>query len=484
MKSVLKYTACLVLAAVILVACDEDDDFSLNPSLHLEFSCDTLSFDTLFASVGSPTGIMRVYNRNSEALRIRSVELASGGASGFRVNVDGQYSDFIEWLEIRGGDSLYVFVEVTPREGGADVPLMLSDSLKFTLESGVQQHVTLLAYGRDVQFLNGLAVNGDTLLPQGHYVVYDSLFVGEDAVLDIMPGTTLYFHSKVGMRVRGTLRARGTQEQPICFRGDRTDNMFDYLPYDRIPGQWGGITFDSLSNNNILEYCDIHSADYGIRVEAGDTAVQRLTVEASRIENFNGNAIETMNGRVDVRNTLIANARGNCVKIVGGDVRFVHCTIANFYVWKQRDAALALHNSLDGVSMPLREASFVNCIITGSHEDEVMGYLEPFGDTIPDSANYRFLNSLVNTVADEENRNFVDVLYDNKEEHPFAKEHFRLIDNDVFKYDFHLSDSSSARGLVTGQYGDALRYDLDGVERPLSGADAGCFQYVDVTAEE
>lgn len=483
MKSLLRYIACLILASVILVACDEDADFSSDPSLRLEFSCDTLSFDTLFTTIGSPTAMMKVYNRNGSAMRIQNVSLKHGLETGFRVNVDGQYSQYIEDLEIRDGDSLYVFVEVTPRENGSDAPLMLSDSICFTLESGVQQYVTLLAYGRDVQFMRGVVLEKDTLLGKGHYVVYDSLCVQEGATLSLTAGCTLYFHAKAEMKVHGRLNAVGTFEQPVVFRGDRTDNMFDYLPYDRIPGQWGGITFAPSSNDNLLRHCDIHSANYGLFVQQGDTSVQRLTIESSRIENFHGNAIETVCSRIDVSNSLIANAGGNCVKVVGGSVRFVHCTIANFYVWKVRDVALALHNSIDGSPAPLYEATFANCIIEGSKEDEVMGYLSNFGDTVENCSNYRFVSSLINTVNDE-NENFIDVVYDDKNETPFAKEHFRLIDNKNFKYDFHLSDSTTARGMSSPDYSAALRYDLDGVERPSSAADAGCFQYVELPDEE
>ncbi len=483
MKKLLRYIGFILLTSVILVACNEDDNFSSDPALRLEFSCDTLSFDTLFTTVGSPTGMMKVYNRNGSALRIQNVSLKSGSETGFRVNVDGQYSNSIEDLEIRKGDSLYVFVEVTPKENGAETPLFLSDSICFTLESGVQQYVTLVAYGRDVHFLRGVVVERDTLLQKGHYVVYDSLYVKEGATLSLTEGCTLYFHAKTEMKVHGRLHANGTLEQPVVFRGDRTDNMFDYLPYDRIPGQWGGITFAPSSNDNLLRHCDIHSANYGLLIQQGDTTQQRLVMESSRVENVNGNALETICSRVDVTNSLIANAGGNCVKIIGGSVRFTHCTIANFYVWKLRDVALALHNSIDGMPAPLYEATFANCIIEGSKEDEVMGYLTNLGDTVANCINYRFVSSLVNTV-NEENENFIDVIYDDKEETPFAKEHFRLVDNKEFKYDFHLADSTTARGMASSEYSNLVRYDLDGVERPLEAADAGCFQFVELSDGE
>lgn len=481
MKNSIIYT--LILISVLFAACSEEADFSVNPSLKLEFSCDTLFFDTLFTEVGSPTGVMKVYNRNNSSLRISNVSLNNGETSGFRVNVDGQYSSNIQDLEIRKDDSLYVFVEATLHGNSAETPLPVTDSLVFTLESGVRQYITLLAYGRDVHFLHAPVYTSDTRIPAGHYLVYDSLIVAENATLTIDPGATLYFHKDTEVKISGTLQATGTREQPIVFRGNRIDNMFDYLPYDRIPGQWGGITFDSASIGNRLEYCDIHSAEYGIKVVEGDTASQRLTIQTSRIENFDGNALETTMARVDVANSLIANARGNCVKIVGGRVRFIHCTIANFYVWKQRDVALSLHNSIEGRPAPLREALFANCIIEGSREDELMGYFAAPGDTVPNCANYRFVNSLVNTV-NEENANFVNVIYDEADKSPFGKEHFHLIDNDEFKYDFHLSDSAAARGIASPEYTHSYRFDLDGIERPDTLADAGCYQYVKIDKEE
>ena len=113
----LRYIGFLLLASVLLVvSCDEEAAFSSDPSLRLQFSCDTICFDTLFTTIGSPTATMNVYNRNKSSLRIADVSLVSGGKSGFRVNVDGQYSSSIQNLEIRKNDSLYVYVEITPAE--------------------------------------------------------------------------------------------------------------------------------------------------------------------------------------------------------------------------------------------------------------------------------------------------------------------------------------------------------------------------------
>lgn len=482
----MKFLSVLFLSftvAISFIACDDEDGFSANPSLMLEFSSDTITFDTLFTEAGSPTAGLVVRNHNGDGIRISSVQLESGGASGFSVLVDGQYGDYMRDLEVRAGDSIFVLAAVNLDRNNKEQPFLVQDMLLFNLESGVQQKVLLMAYGRDVVRMRGVVIDTDTRLAAGHYVVYDSLAVAEGVTFGLDPGATLYFHDKAFLKVDGVLDAVGTLQNPVVLRGDRTDRMFPYLPYDRIPGQWGGVTITSKSNGNRLVHCDIHSANYGVKVEQGEADVQRITIESSKIHNFHGNALELVNSRATVVNSLLANAQGNCVKVVGGDVEFIHCTIANFYVWKQRDVALALHNSLDGVPAPLRGALFANCVIAGSKSDELMGYLTNYGDTVPDARNYRFENSLINTVADGDSC-FVGNVFDDHEVEPFGAAHFRTIDHDNFVYDFHLSDSTTAKGIASARYTSLLKYDIDGVERPDSLADAGCFQYVPLPEKE
>ena len=469
--------------SVFLVACNEDAGFSSDPDLRLEFSCDTVTFDTLFTDLSAPTAMFVVHNRNKNSLRVSDIRLASGGESGFNVLVDGEPGNVVRDIEIRAKDSIYVLASVKLDRNGTDMPLMVKDSLLFTLESGVGQYVLLMAHGMDVTFMHAPKFSTDTVLAAGHYVVYDSLVVEPESHLTLSAGTTLYFHDNAFMKVEGVLNAVGELGKPIVFRGDRTDRMFDYLPYDRVPGQWGGVKFTSTSNGNVLEYCDIHSAKYGLMVELGDTTLQRLTVESSKIYNFTGHAMELQQAHASVSNTLIANAEGNCVKVVGGSVDFVHCTIANFYVWKQRDVALALHNNLEGVPAPLYRASFSNCIIAGTKDDELMGYFTEYGDTVPNSVNYYFSHSLINTVATDDSC-FVSVVFDRPDSLSFAKEQFMLIDNEEFKYDFHLSEISQARGIASGEFLDILPVDVDGVQRTAEAVDAGCFVYREQRTEE
>ena len=108
----IKYLFTLLLLSVFVASCSDDADFSSDTGLRLQFSSDTITFDTLFTETGSSTASFLVYNRNSSSLRISTVKLGSGDSSPFRVNVDGQYGDNICDVEVRKGDSIFVFVGI------------------------------------------------------------------------------------------------------------------------------------------------------------------------------------------------------------------------------------------------------------------------------------------------------------------------------------------------------------------------------------
>ena len=122
-KSVSKaLSVALLLLALLAGACTDYESFTQNTSAHLEFSADTIAFDTIVSTVPSTTKTLTVYNRNSSGLRISSVQLADGASSHFRVNVDG------EWLSQGKGedfrvyrkDSIIVRIEVTVPELGTN----------------------------------------------------------------------------------------------------------------------------------------------------------------------------------------------------------------------------------------------------------------------------------------------------------------------------------------------------------------------------
>ena len=96
---------------------------------------DTLAFDTVFSSVGSTTRQFMVYNPNNEPLEMEQVMLASGEASGFRMNLDGRKGSRFDRVGIAAHDSMYVFVEVTVNPNGQNQPLLIckKSAAKFML---------------------------------------------------------------------------------------------------------------------------------------------------------------------------------------------------------------------------------------------------------------------------------------------------------------------------------------------------------------
>ena len=98
-----------IFSSLIIVSCDDDDKFSTNSSDRLTFEEDTIRFDTLITTISSSTKRFKVFNNNDRGLRLTSVRLASGGNSGFRINVDGHSGDNLTDIEILRKDSIVVF---------------------------------------------------------------------------------------------------------------------------------------------------------------------------------------------------------------------------------------------------------------------------------------------------------------------------------------------------------------------------------------
>ena len=197
----------------------------------LTLSVDTVQMDTLFSGVPSSTYSFWVKNNASDGIRIQTARLERGGQSGFRVNVDGSYLDPVASnFEVRKGDSLRVFVEVTTQENGMDNPQLVEDNLLFTLESGVVQKINLRTWSWDAEKIGALRITRDTVIESSRpIIVYDSIVVESGVVLTLR-NTDFYFHNGAHLTVRGQLLAKN-----CLMRGDRLDHMFSYLPVARYP---------------------------------------------------------------------------------------------------------------------------------------------------------------------------------------------------------------------------------------------------------
>ena len=147
---ILRPTLLLILLAAVLFGCRKDQLFTDSPSAQLEFSQDSVLFDTVFTTVGTVTKRFTARNRNSEGVRVNIV-LEGGSPSPFRINVDGSSGLSFSDVEIPGGDSIYIFVEATLGAGGVNTPFIIEDHILFST-NGNEQQVTLNAWGQNAHY--------------------------------------------------------------------------------------------------------------------------------------------------------------------------------------------------------------------------------------------------------------------------------------------------------------------------------------------
>lgn len=472
-----------------LIACSDEDTFSTSYNNVLSFETDTLSLDTCFSSVPTPHKLFYVYNKSEDGIRISSARLESGNQTGFRVNVNGTYLGDTNGyqtrdMELRKGDSLRVFVELTSHENGDSLPVLVDDNLIFTLENGRVQKINLNAWSWDAILLDHYYVGGDsvTTLTNEHgkpVVIYGNIFVDSLATLLIPAGTTLYFHNNSGIDVKGTLKINGEKDNEVTLRCDRLDWMVSNLTYDNNPGQWGGIYFYPNSYDNEIVFADIHACTTAIKCDSSqDVTREKLTLKNSTLHNAKGDGIYSVNSNLTIENCQISNTFGNCIYVRGGKVNVNHCTIAQYFPFDaRRGPALYFTNGINGYACPL-VMNINNSILKGYADDVV---LWSHGGT-EDSLEVKFDHCIVRTTPGEDySYMFENCILEQEPEDTLtlARNSFVLFDTDYFHYDFTPLPNTSAIG--TANPDTSLPYDRKGRERSITTPDVGCYETIKET---
>lgn len=476
---------------------DLNDDYSTNPNLRLSFSVDTLTFDTVFTTIGSATQEFMIYNPHKEALNIESIRLTNTGKSGFRLNVDGRNGESFSDIYILGKDSMYVFVEVTVDPTGHDKPLLIEDQVEF-ITNGVKQTVLLQAHGQDVNLIKGgLVFDKDTVLSAARpYLIYDSVTINKEVVVSIEKGASFYMHNKAKWIIHGTIHATGTPEAPILFRGDRLDNLLTEVPYDRISGLWDALYVKAESFDNVMNHVIIRNSTEGIVLEESTPERPKLTITNSQITNSSKNLFTAVNCHIEAVNTEFSNTGGKLMSLRGGEYHFIHCTLVNLYRINPRDgqSTLTLANYIIDTKketpqtkhFPLKKATFENCIIDGSlseGKEELEGeiYLDKKNDS---EFNFHFNHCAIKTKKTN-NTNFSGVQFiDDKN-----TTQYKSVGNEDNNYinDFRPNiskDKPKEEQPIIGKADRAVaaKYPSDrlGIDRLSSedGPDIGAYEYV------
>ena len=425
----------MATVALLLTACSDNDSFTKDSSQRLSFSRDTVRLDTLFAEVPSVTYTFWIYNRASDGLRISTARLEKGNQTGFRVNLDGTFLNPVgQDFEVRKGDSLRVFVEITSYENHSVEPKLVEDNLLLTLESGVEQKVNLRTYSWDAMKVTNLEVEEDmTIESEKPLVIYgDGIHIAKGATLTLK-NTQLFFHHEAAVTVEGKLEAYN-----CLMRGDRLDYMFDYLPYDRVSGQWLGIEIASNAEGCWLTDTEVRNAWDGIWADSTQVALVN-----SVVHNCRGYALYAKDSKVALDYVQLTNAENDCLSLHGCEAVVDHCTLAQFYpLTGYRGAALYYEATTWPMILDCR-----NTLVTGYDDNVVQVNKDQKG-----SLEYHFENCLLRTpeVKDEE-ASYVGILWESSKDEFQGKQHFLTFDEENMFYDFTIVVESPAYERLIGR---------------------------------
>ena len=477
--------AAIFAAILSVVSCTKPGIIDSDPDHMLEFSNDTVIFDTVFTTIGSTTKQLMIYNRHDNALRIDEIMLAGGETSSYRINLDGIAGTGFSDIEIPPGDSLFMFVRVTLDPSNQNNPLIIEDSLMF-FTNGNEQKVKLVSWGQDAhyiladRFVAGLppykiiaAENEYTRWQNDKpYVIYGYAVVDSAGILEVDPGVRIHFHSGGGLWVYtgGTIAVNGTTDEPVTFRGDRLEEA-----YDNLPGQWDRIIINEGPADNVFNNVIIKNAFIGIQAEplreyTGNT----LILNNVKILNINGMGLYTKAYRVRAANSVFGNCGAYAAALtLGGDYDFRHCTFATFYGYNSRSTpALFLNNYAvdtddNPIPVDLINAYFGNCVVYGNADEELGLDLTELAQS-----EYQFENCLIKTERNLEVEERFDLCIANDNPY-FADSTQNFYPDSTLSSDI---DAGSVQVINTSELN--ITNDIEGFSRTGDeGPDIGAYEF-------
>lgn len=442
---------------IVFISCKKDVPFTKD---HLDFSADTVLFDTIFTTVGSTTQSFKIYNRNNQKILIDEIELMGGSSSPFRINIDGVSGTYHESIELPANDSLFAFVEVTLEVNNQSNPLVISDSIRFRT-NGLNQYVNLDVWGQDAYF-HVWEIAAGTWATDKPHVLYGDVAVGYPGIdsnltLTIPAGTHIYGHKNSRLVVyKSTLNIEGTYGNEVVFEGDRLESF-----YEDISGQWWGILLAEAENCNI-DYAIIKNGSVGLQVDSTQ-GPQALTMTNTIIDNsdfFNLNVNAGAN--VTVENCLLGKAGLVSVYLfAGGEYHFTHNNIVNYWTGSRSGPALLVKNwwvfENTVYCRPVVNTRFDNNVIYGNIEKELE--VDTIDCGIFDMV---FNHNLIRRNETYSYANFVQNIWN--QDPSFI---------DVTMDDFHFNAGSPLNGAADN--GFANLQDIEGTFRSAE-PDIGCYE--------
>ncbi len=451
----------IIAASFIFFSCKKNDIITSKDAI-INFSTDSLKFDTVFTSVGSVTQSFKIINNNKQRVLLSSIKLMGGINSSFKTNIDGAATPEVTNVEIPGEDSIYVFVTLNVNPTTSNLPFVISDSILVQYNNN-QKYVHLEGFGQNARFLRNEIIDTNTTwdntLP---YVILDGISIDENATLTIEAGTKIYFHANSPMFINGTLLVNGQQPNPVLFAGDRLD---DY--YRDLPGSWPGLYFSESSKNNKLVFAKIENSLSGITCKSSTINVNpQIVIEQTIINNAYDAGLHLEGTSADVSNSLFSNCGTNIRIRKGGNYNFTFCTAASYsnrFLFRTKPV-LSIYNFNDEQSLTQElNASFTNCIFWGS-DGIVENEIEVFKQGTNDF-NVLFDHCIYKTNTNIENATFIASIIN-------QNPNFESIDNLNMEYNFHIENGPAIdNGIAT-----PFTKDLDNNPRSVGESDIGAYE--------
>jgi hypothetical protein len=455
------------LAFIFLISSCKKNSFITSAGALVNFSSDTLKFDTVFTSVGSITQSVKIINQNNQKLMLSEISLAGGAVSPFKINIDGAPGPAAKNIELGANDSLYVFVTVNVNPAAGTLPFVLEDSIQVSY-NGNQHYIQLQAWGQNAIFLRNTKITVNTVWPDTlPYVILGGLLVDSNATLTIQKGCKIYLHANAPFLIDGTLLVQGEKydSTKIYFQGDRLD-----APYNSFPGSWPGLFFRTTSKDNILEFAVLKNAYQGVVAEdPSSDGNPKITLNECILDDIFDAAILGVHTSIQAQNCLVSNSGKNIVLGYGGNYNFTHCTVASFsnnYILHQYPVLNIGNYALQGNNTLVNDitSTFTNCIFWGDFgavDDEVVTSLK--GNTI---FKVSFANCLWKIKTEPAGVDTAKMVVN-------ADPVFVNINTQNRVFDFHLNAGSPAidKGIDTG-----IPFDLDGSPRAVGLPDLGCYE--------
>lgn len=460
----------IILAAISMFAATSciEDDFTTSSSDILAFNTDTVAFDTVITKQGTITKQFVVYNKSKKQLNISSVRVTGESDAKFYINVDGLKGKEFHDIELRGNDSLYVFVEGYIDELKKDTPTEFTDHIEF-VTNGVTQKVTINAWGQDVTRITGDTIWEDvTYTAAKPYLIYDTLVVAPGATLRVNPGAKLLFHKGAALKVYGRMFALGNKDEHITLKGDRIDKVVADIDFDIMSGQWGGVVFGVGSFGSNWEFVDMTGSEFGLQTSSNNPGKQTLQLLNCLIHNSSGPIFTSWNAKVTAYGTEFSEAAEGVVYLYGGNTTMQHCTITNYYLFKAVTDPLLNVFNIDDPNCPPIMADIDNCILYGMPSDINAGDLS--------GTDIYLRNCLLKSNGTDDD-NFINIVWGGDPKYYTVREDY------IFDYRVKPESDAIARGdrsIVSSR----ARYDRYGQDRFAESAPTlGAYVYVAPTED-